>query len=506
MTTNRLVTRTVPLEDISIRGDGRTVDAYAAVFMVPAEIMDEDGHYKEQNHPASFNRSIANQSSVRVFCLYNHGKTLAGTPSDRYSVPIAVPVPGAMKADRKGLFTSSRYNNDPEADRILEAIKSGSLTGMSYTGVFRRSDPELTSPYERYAPDRNGNLPLVTRLEIALIEYGPTPIPAFGDAQVLAVRSTQGSGTPIPRMCAFSGEVTYGERCGTCGSPSVPIGTPRVGAVSAGPAVDLSGSVHVVPKTTLGSLQGHVESVQTGHAEYNGLHSHAHDAAHGPDPDGDGVHQHPHEHDRDSVHDHDHRPGLFGTGDSQATFGNPPADAGGVAGAVSSSGRSPTDPASRAEWLREWDDNHAGLHPDGPDPPPERWPEDAATEEAMRAQTMWDRCWERLCDLRDEVPTHDVVAQIRELEGLEATLRARKETAASRLASIQAELDRHAVPLSYPETNREAAARTREAEDRAAFERGDLWMGLSSREESVERMGFDAFRRERDDWGKGSQR
>jgi HK97 family phage major capsid protein/HK97 family phage prohead protease len=183
-------TRAYPVEDIRIRsgGDGRTVEAYAAVFLRPTEIYDQDGHYQEQIAAAAFNSSLQQRSS-KVFCCYNHGKTLGGTPSDRWSVPIGVPLPDGLRADQRGLLTLTRYNSDPDSERILEAIKSGSIKGMSFTGVFLRSDPELTGPWAEYGPSRSGELPLVTRLEIALIEYGPTPIPAYDDAEIIAVRA-----------------------------------------------------------------------------------------------------------------------------------------------------------------------------------------------------------------------------------------------------------------------------------------------------------------------------
>lgn len=182
-----LVTRAVSLDDIHIRagGTGRDVVAYAAVWMTPTEIVDSDGHYREQNAPESMTKSIADRAG-RIFSVYNHGKTLSGTPSDIHSVPLGKPL--EIRADSKGLLTVTRYNKDAETERILEAIRSGSLTGMSYTGVFLRSDPPRPR-FERYAPDRNGDLTLVTRQEIAVIEYGPTPIPAYAEAAVIGVRS-----------------------------------------------------------------------------------------------------------------------------------------------------------------------------------------------------------------------------------------------------------------------------------------------------------------------------
>src|SRR5215467_4017984 len=78
--------------DIAVRsrakgGDGRTVDAYAAVFMNPTEITDEDGHYLEQIDPHAFDRTCQERAD-EIFCIYNHGRSLGGSPSDLWSVPI----------------------------------------------------------------------------------------------------------------------------------------------------------------------------------------------------------------------------------------------------------------------------------------------------------------------------------------------------------------------------------------------------------------------------------
>src|ERR1700735_4170013 len=73
-------TRSVPVEEIAIsRTDrtGRTVVAYAAVFMTPAEIVDQDGHYREQNAPDAFNKSVGERKG-QIFCVYNHARALGG--------------------------------------------------------------------------------------------------------------------------------------------------------------------------------------------------------------------------------------------------------------------------------------------------------------------------------------------------------------------------------------------------------------------------------------------
>jgi HK97 family phage major capsid protein len=223
-----LATRAVLLDDIHVRagGTGRDVVAYAAVWMTPAEVQDRDGHYREQNAPDSMSKSVTERAG-QVFCLYNHGKTLSGTPSDTYSVPLGKPL--EIRADHRGLYTVTRYNKDPEAERILEAIRSGSLRGMSYTGVFLRSEPQLRG-YQRYGPSQDGELPLVTRLETALIEYGPTPIPTFVEADVVGVRTRRpivgDDRESITISGPFSIQINSGERSSTTEPTAAPIEVP----------------------------------------------------------------------------------------------------------------------------------------------------------------------------------------------------------------------------------------------------------------------------------------
>lgn len=184
--------RSVALDDIRIRkgGTGRTVEAYAAVFNSPAEIMDADGHYEEVNAAAAFNRTIAHRQG-RFPVVYHHGMTLAGTASERGSVPIGVSV--EARADSKGVLTVSEYSKTPLADEVLEAIRSGSVTAQSYGGRFLQSTPRKPLGGFRARPD--SSLIRVTRLEVAMHEFGPTPFPAFADAAITGIRAQQILGT-----------------------------------------------------------------------------------------------------------------------------------------------------------------------------------------------------------------------------------------------------------------------------------------------------------------------
>lgn len=186
--TRREFTRSYPIEDIRIRsgGDGRTVEAYAAVFGVEAPISDRDGQYAEKIDPAAFNRTLQHKGT-NIGVLYNHGMTIYGTPSDRGSMPIGTPVE-VPKADSRGLFTVTRYNNTPLADEVLEGIKSGSIRAQSFQGKFIRSDKQ--APRGGFRASTDGALTVVTRQEIALKEYGPTPFPAYDDAVIVGVRAS----------------------------------------------------------------------------------------------------------------------------------------------------------------------------------------------------------------------------------------------------------------------------------------------------------------------------
>ena len=181
-------TRSFPLEDIKIRsgGDGRTVEAYAAVFGQEVPISDGDGRYKERIDPAAFDKTLR-ESGNRFSVLYNHGMTIYGTPSDSGSMPIGTCVDASVNS--RGLLTVTRYNKTPLAEATLEAIQSGSLRSQSFAGSFIRSDKTLARG-QKFRANASGEYPTVTRQEIRLREYGPTPFPAYDDAAIMGVRAS----------------------------------------------------------------------------------------------------------------------------------------------------------------------------------------------------------------------------------------------------------------------------------------------------------------------------
>jgi HK97 family phage prohead protease len=176
--------RSFALDDIQISrsGDGRTVEAYAAMFDQPYEVRDQHGHYHERIDRAAFNRTL-NGAGANAMCLYNHGMNVHGSPDGMASIPLGKPL--EIRADGRGLLTVTRYNKGPFADQVLEAIRNGDITAQSFRGRIVRSSPNGPVPRRR----TSGDLPTVVRLELGLTDYGPTPIPVNAGAEIVAVRS-----------------------------------------------------------------------------------------------------------------------------------------------------------------------------------------------------------------------------------------------------------------------------------------------------------------------------
>jgi HK97 family phage prohead protease len=180
----RPVSRAYALDDLHVRSDGsgRVVEAYAATFQHRAEIMDQDGHYHEELAPTSFTTTIATRG-LNFGVLFNHGRTIDGEPNPSATMPIGVPL--EVKADERGVFTATRYLDNPLADQALDAIKSGAIRAQSFSGRFRKST--------RTYPDGRGRaaLPLITRHEIEMREYGPAVFAAYEGAAILGTRAEQ---------------------------------------------------------------------------------------------------------------------------------------------------------------------------------------------------------------------------------------------------------------------------------------------------------------------------
>jgi HK97 family phage prohead protease len=184
--------RDYPLEDLHIvrsadGGDGRTMEAFAAVFSTETPISDGQGDYLEVIEPSAFNKRLADVKRARagfgaVKVMFNHGRNMDGALEPRFAMPVATPV--SIEATARGLLTRSRFNATPLAEEVLELVKSGAVTAMSFTGRIIRSDPHRA----HYGRHRSEPLPVVRRMELGLREFGPVLFPAYEGAEINGVR------------------------------------------------------------------------------------------------------------------------------------------------------------------------------------------------------------------------------------------------------------------------------------------------------------------------------
>jgi HK97 family phage prohead protease len=193
----RMIRRDCQLEDIHIvrtaEGDstGRVVEAYASVFDQPAKIRDEYGRYTEVIERGAFDQILAHIRRSRgglgaaVKVLYNHGKTMDGTPAAEFQKPLGKPL--SVEPETRGLLTRTEYSKTPLGDEVLELIRDGAITNQSFEGALIASDPELRGPGDRYRA-RNGVAPTVRRMILGLQEYGPVLWAAYTGAEILGVR------------------------------------------------------------------------------------------------------------------------------------------------------------------------------------------------------------------------------------------------------------------------------------------------------------------------------
>jgi HK97 family phage prohead protease len=212
--------RDYPLEDLHIvrsadGGDGRTMEAFAAVFNTETEIRDPQGHYLEVIEPCAFNKRLEDVKRSRqglgaVKVMFNHGRNMEGAIEPRFGMPVATPV--SIEATPRGLLTRSRFNATALAEEVLELVKSGAVTSMSFTGKIVRSDPEPPR-HGRYRPDPGGRLTTVRRSELGLREFGPVLFAAYDDAEINGVRmSTPGAWEPDESLALPpDGEAAAGE-------------------------------------------------------------------------------------------------------------------------------------------------------------------------------------------------------------------------------------------------------------------------------------------------------
>lgn len=154
--------------DRGTAGDGLTLEGYAAVFGETIRVWDPwDGEYLERFERGAFAKTIKERTP---YLMLQHGRH-----------PLVGPIPiGAFEAlyeDARGLSVRARLHDNWLVQPVRDAIASGALSGMSI--MF---EPAIDKR------DDTGDVPLIIRKEVRLLELGPVVFPAYKTTEV-GVRS-----------------------------------------------------------------------------------------------------------------------------------------------------------------------------------------------------------------------------------------------------------------------------------------------------------------------------
>jgi len=135
------------------------IDGYAAVFDSPTIIWD----FEETIAPGAFSRALSEGQDVRT--LFNHDS----------NYPLARTANGTLtlKEDSKGLWTESRVSSNPTSDSVLDYIKTGLVSGMSFSFTVRKQEWKFNEP-------GSGQLDRRIITEVGLLyDVGPVTYPAY---------------------------------------------------------------------------------------------------------------------------------------------------------------------------------------------------------------------------------------------------------------------------------------------------------------------------------------
>jgi HK97 family phage major capsid protein/HK97 family phage prohead protease len=181
-----LCSRSVEFRAGDNRGDGRTLEGYAAVFDQDTEINSWEGKFVERVARGAFKKTLSEKKPIMQ---YDHGRDARVG-----SVPIGVYED--IREDKHGLFVSGRVFDNDVVEPVRQAIEGGAITGMSFKfrvtrdewhdnkGVRVKGDEIYKLMYE---PGSRGPLRRTIR-EVQLYEAGPVASPAY-DGTSVGVRS-----------------------------------------------------------------------------------------------------------------------------------------------------------------------------------------------------------------------------------------------------------------------------------------------------------------------------
>jgi uncharacterized protein len=169
------------------QGDGLSIEGYGAVFNSVTTIDSWEGQFEEVIAPSAFKKSLREQT---VKMQYDHGRhpLLGSLPLGNWTT---------AEEDQRGLHLVGRLHDNWITEPFRDAIRSGSVTGMSFRFSVVRDewtdkDGKKLAEGELqemlwYGGGERGPI-LRTLKEVKLSEAGPVTWPAYQDTEV-GVRS-----------------------------------------------------------------------------------------------------------------------------------------------------------------------------------------------------------------------------------------------------------------------------------------------------------------------------
>lgn len=145
-------------------GDATFIDGYAAVFDQPTIIWD----FEEVIAPGAFKRALSEKQDVRA--LFNHD---ANYPLARSTIGTLV-----LREDKNGLWTEARISKNPTSDSVVDYVRTGLVSGMSFAFTVRKNEWQFQEP-------GNGSLDRRVITEIGVLyDVGPVTYPAYEQTSV----------------------------------------------------------------------------------------------------------------------------------------------------------------------------------------------------------------------------------------------------------------------------------------------------------------------------------
>ena len=162
---DEIIRREFPAELVP-SGDGRTLELRIVPYRTVARVSDDGGRttYEESWEPGAFDKQLSAANRVDVLANFEHQQGISGVVARGTE----------LRDTGQALDGTFRMLSTQDADKALELVKEGVVTGVSLEAIPLRSE--------------RGADGIVRRVKARLVNVALCRMPAFKDAQIMAVR------------------------------------------------------------------------------------------------------------------------------------------------------------------------------------------------------------------------------------------------------------------------------------------------------------------------------